>query len=234
MVNGEKREILLGVNNIGREIAINIEEDSNILVNHFNNYYKEELIHYLISQILSETGNHLTIVGKLENKEMNKSINRMYEVEYKETVEEVIEEGLEDSRLYYLTENSFKGKLEDEQIEGLYRNKEIIVITEVNGSKGLTRSFRDKQGVMIQMQTEETKQRDVMRLFRIPLPIIQTEKEVYVKRTEDILPQRVRLYKATKAKNERLTTKKGYYPDLSGAFTITKYDLGDVKEEDGD
>lgn len=215
MVNEDIKEVLIGRDVFNRDVGINLEEDPIIVLNHFNSPYKNKVIYSIIVQVMGLTKLPLTIIGDVDKKlgyYLSRIGNKIDIVRNEDNIKEEIE-----PKVYYIVGD---GKEIPKRKTKYVLNKNNIVILDVNEYKEgvLKEEISIKKHTFIQMHTEDTTMGDIIREYKIPLPKLHKTTDAYIKRTGDVLPQRVQLYNIIK---NRDTTKRNYefYPQPLGAFT---------------
>lgn len=215
MVNEDIKEVLIGRDVFNRDVGINLEEDPIIVLNHFNSPYKNNVIYSILVQVLELTKLPLTIIGNIEGR-LGYHLNRLeVKVNIIKDGDRIKEE--KEPQIYCIID--YEVDIPKRKLKYIL-NKNNIVIVSVNKYKDdeLKEDISIKQHTLIQMHTEDTTMRDIIREYKIPLPKLHKTTDAYIKRTGDVLPQRVQLYNIIK---NRDTTKRKYefYPQPLGAFT---------------
>lgn len=215
MVNGDKKEVLIGRDIFKRDVGIDLDEDNIIILNHFNNLYKNKVIYSILVQVLGLTELPLTIVGNIGG-ELGYHLNGLgVKVNIIKDGDRIKEE--KEPQIYCIV--GYEVDISKRKLKYIL-NKNNIVIVSVNEYKDddLKSEISIKQHTLIQMYADDTTIGDIIREYKIPLPKLHKTTDAYIKRTEDVLPHRVQLYNITKKKD---TTKRKHvsYPQPLGAFT---------------
>lgn len=215
MVNGGKKEVLIGRDIFKRDVGVDLDEDNIIILNHFSNPYKNNVIYSILVQVLDLTKLPLTIIGNIEGR-LGYHLNRLEDkVNIIKDGDRIKEE--KEPQIYCIID--YEVDIPKRKLKYIL-NKNNIVIVSVNEYKDgeLKEDIRIKHHTLIQMHADDTTMGDIIREYKIPLPKLHKTTDAYIKRTGDVLPQRVQLYNIIK---NRDTTKRNYefYSQPLGAFT---------------
>lgn len=222
MVSDEKKKVLIGRDIFKRDVGIDLDDDNIIILNHFSNPYKNNVIYSILVQVLDLTKLPLTIIGNIEGR-LGYHLNSLgVKVNIIKDGDRIIEE--KEPQIYCII--GYEVDIPKRKLKYIL-NKNNIVIVSVNGYKDdeLKEDISIKHHTVIQMHTDDTTMGDIIREYKIPLPKLHKTTDAYIKRTGDVLPKRVQLYNIIK---NRDTTKRNYefYPQPLGAFTKLLLETG--------
>lgn len=228
MGNRDKKEVLIGRDIFKRDVGIKLEDDPIIILNHFNNPYKNKVIYSVIVQVEEITGLPISIIGDVE-KTLGYYLSRFgNKIEIINNLNNIKEEG--EPKIYYITGEDLE--IPERKINTIL-NKNNIVILDVNEYKDnyFKESINNKQHTLIQMHTEETTMRDIVSGYKIPIPKLSVNTDAYIKRGGDLLPQRIHLYDISKKYGENERNQGGYIFPL-GAFIKLMVEIEDEGKMD--
>lgn len=228
MGNRVKKEVLIGRDIFNRDVGINLEDDPIIILNHFNNPYKNKVIYSVIVQVEEITGLPITIIGDVE-KTLGYYLSRFgNKIEIINNLNNIKEEG--EPKIYYITGEDLE--IPERNINTIL-NKNNIVILDVNEYKDnyFKESINNKQHTLIQMHTEETTMKDIVSGYKIPIPKLSVNTDAYIKRGGDLLPQRIHLYDISNRYGENERHQGGYILPL-GAFIKLMVEIEDEGKVD--